>query len=174
MDRYQTKVITKCCFTKYRQQIAIVEMFKKFIITFTFIIKYLRYMYTYQHPQNKELIYWIRYGSGILAIDIFHLIRNIATNAVPTFTCTCRLFSIGMRLSQYVGNFGPKSCRYREQWLNANLNGQFVTAILRIRKIHFLRHLFHRGRYIHVSTTLGIISGIEIKLCPCFCLKVLT
>ena len=41
--------------------------------------------------------------------EILEAIRNIATNVAPTFTHTCRLFSIVVTSSKYVGNFGQRS-----------------------------------------------------------------
>ena len=40
---------------------------------------------------------------------LYILIRNIATNVAPMFTRTCRLFSIVVTSSKYLGNFGHRS-----------------------------------------------------------------
>ena len=50
-----------------------------------------------------------RYHLDKIAILFVFTIRNIATNVASIFTRTCRLFSIVVTSSKYVGNFGYRS-----------------------------------------------------------------
>ena len=90
--------------------------------------------------------------------------RNIATNVASTFTHTCRLFSIVVTSSEYVGNFGHRS----------NLTCSFEQVFLR-----FTLYLFQQAKLIR---KLRIRNGLACwnrkiseklahKLCLCFCCK---
>ena len=58
-------------------------------------------------PDNRPKFKQVRITT---VIDISHCwIRNIATNVASMFTRTCRLFSIVVTSSKYVGNFGHRS-----------------------------------------------------------------
>ena len=99
-------------------------------------------------------------------ISVLSWIRNIATNVASRFTRTCRLFSIVMMSSKYLGNFGHRS----------NLTWSFEQVFLRFADSR------KPSQFVNYRYGLAWLAGIgkskkklackfHVKLFLCFCRK---